>query len=106
MPTPIGGISPPSPARPIVMKPVSSLISCSSVPGFGRFGLAASLLHGGVEGELRRREVGPADERERVLRPVLAVHAAVLPLDRERPLVADPVQRAEERLEVDVAVAG
>ena len=39
-------------------------------------------------------------------RAPVAVHAAVLPFDRERALVADPVQRAEEVLEVDVAVAG
>ena len=38
--------------------------------------------------------------------PRLAVHAGVLPLDRERPGVADLVQRAEELVEVDVAVAG
>src|SRR6478736_5722133 len=63
-------------------------------------------LHRRVEGDIRRREVGAAHERERVLCPPLAVHAGVLPLDRERPLVADPVERPEERLEVDVAVPG
>ena len=52
------------------------------------------------------REVGLPHERERVLRAPLAIHPAVLPLDRQRPGVADPVQRAEELLEVDVAVAG
>ena len=41
-----------------------------------------------------------------VRRAPLAVHAGVLPLDGERPVVADAVQDAEERLEVDVAVAG
>ena len=43
---------------------------------------------------------------ERVRGAPVAVHAGVLPLDRERALVADPVQGAEELLEVDVAVAG
>ena len=64
------------------------------------------LLHRGVERDLRRREVRLADERERVGRAPVAVHAAVLPFDRERALVADPVQSAEELLEIDVAVAG
>ena len=45
----------------------------------------------------RRREVGPAHERQRVRRAPVAVHARVLPLDRERALVADPVERAEQR---------
>src|SRR5262249_52472675 len=63
-------------------------------------------LHRGVERERRRREVGPAHERERVLGAVLAVHPGVLPLDRERPGVADPVECAEELFEVDVAVTG
>ena len=53
-----------------------------------------------------RGEVGPADEASGVRRAPVAVHAGVLPLDRERALVADPVERAEELLEVDVAVAG
>src|SRR3954452_7966806 len=63
-------------------------------------------LEGGVEGAAARREVRRAHERQRVRRAPVAVHARVLPLDRERALVADPVQRAQERLEVDVAVAG
>src|SRR3954469_16557414 len=85
-------MSPPPPARPIVWNPVSSLISTP--------------LHRRVEGDRRRREVGAAHEGERVLRAPLAVHARVLPLDRERARVADPVQRPEEGLEVDVAVPG
>src|SRR6266853_1379323 len=66
----------------------------------------AGLLHRRVERDLRRREVRLAHERERVGRAPGAVHPAVLPFDREWALVADPVQRAEEGLEVDVAVAG
>src|SRR3712207_9569614 len=37
---------------------------------------------------------------------LLALHAGVLPLDRERPLVTGPVERPHELLEVDVAVPG
>ena len=36
---------------------------------------------------------------------MLAVHAAVLPLDAQRALVADVVERDDDLLEVDVAVA-
>jgi hypothetical protein len=36
---------------------------------------------------------------------VLAVHAAVLPLDAQRALVADVVERDDDVLELDVAVA-
>ena len=59
-----------------------------------------------VERDRGRREVAAAHERERILRAPLAVHPGVLPLDRERAFVADPVERAEHPLEVDVAVAG
>src|SRR5918999_2587461 len=56
-----------------------------------------------VERERGWREVQPAGEGQRVLRAVLAVHARVLPLDRQGPRVARAVERADERLEVDVA---
>ena len=62
--------------------------------------------HRSVEREARRGEVRVADEGEGVLGAVLAIHARVLPLDRKRPVVADAVERPEECLEVDVAVAG
>src|SRR2546428_1631761 len=88
MPTPIGGpgLVPPR-AAPCVEKLVLT-------------------LHRRVERDLGRREVDAAHELERLLRAVLAFHAGVLPLDRERARVPDPVQRAHERVEVDVAVAG
>src|SRR3954451_16787343 len=63
-------------------------------------------LEGGVEGDAARREVRRAHEGQRVRRAPVAVHARVLPLDRERALVADAVERADHRLEVHVAVAG
>src|SRR5437868_5933425 len=166
MPTPIGGISPPSAARPIVWKPVSSLMCsllCSTrgqsrdcprgfavaapfewpkpcyprdspvraadpsclfrapfvsdrsqpgdshvtVPGVaGGWGLSGCRLLGGVGADPARRGVRPPHEGARALRAGRAVHATVLPLDRERALVADPIERPEERLEVDVAVPG
>src|SRR5690348_11996504 len=48
-------------------------------------------LHRGVEGDRRGGEVGLSDEGERVPGAVVAVHARVLPLDRQRALVADAV---------------
>src|SRR5689334_19883359 len=63
-------------------------------------------LERGVERHRGGGEVGRAHERERVRGAPVAVHAGVLPLDRERALVADPVQGTEEVLEVDVAVTG
>src|SRR5215212_11118097 len=66
--------------------------------------MSGLLRESGVEGNFRRREVGPPHERERVRRSPVAVHTGVLPLDRERAAVADSVERAEHLLEVDVAV--
>src|SRR5688572_5279048 len=92
MPTPIAWTSSPPAAWPIVVKPTS---------------LTSRLLRErGVERHLRRREVGPSHERERIGRAPIAIHPRVLPLDGERPLVADPVERADHLLEVDVAVTG
>src|SRR5207244_7397818 len=51
-------------------------------------------------------EVRATDEGQRVRSAPVAVHARVLPLDREWARVGDSVQRPEERLEVDVAVTG
>src|SRR5829696_7524194 len=68
--------------------------------------MSGLLRERGVEGDLRRREVRAPHERERVRRAPVAVHAGVLPLDRERAAVADSVERAEHLLEVHVAVAG
>src|SRR5438093_475986 len=84
MPTPIGGAASPPRAAPCVEKLLTP--------------------HRGVERDLRRREVDAAHERECLLCAALALHAGVLPLDRERTGVADPVQRAHDGVEVDVSV--
>ena len=52
------------------------------------------------------REVQTADELLRVRRSVLAVHAGVFPLDRQRPVVAYFVECADDLFKVDSAVAG
>src|SRR5919109_1097514 len=91
MPTPIACTSSPPSAWPIVVKP-TSLIS-------------RLLRERGVERDLGGREVRAAHEGERVRGAPVAVHPRVLPLDRERPLVADPVEGPEHLLEVHVAVA-
>ncbi len=46
----------------------------------------------GVERDARRREVRSADERQGVAGAVLAIHPRVLPLDRERAVVARAVE--------------
>src|SRR5690606_38911072 len=58
-----------------------------------------------VERDLRAREIDRADELARLARAVLAIHAAVFPLDRERAVVADVVERDDDALEIDVAVS-
>src|SRR5262245_21949872 len=63
-------------------------------------------LHSSVERDRRRSEARPANERKRVGRAPIAIHARVLPPDRERSGVADAVERTEQRLEVDVTVSG
>ena len=63
------------------------------------------LLESGVEGYGRGLEVYALDEAERLGGAVLAVHAAVLPLDRERALVVYAVEGADDLLEVDLAAA-
>ena len=63
------------------------------------------LLESGVEGYGRGLEVYALDEAERLGGAVLAVHAAVLPLDRERALVVYTVEGADDLLEVDLAAA-
>src|SRR5712692_6403187 len=63
-------------------------------------------LERGVERDGGWREVDRADEAERLGSAVLTIHPAVLPLDREWALVADTVQGTNDRLELDVAVAG
>jgi hypothetical protein len=62
-------------------------------------------FEGGVERHARRREVEGLAERRGLGGAVDAVHARVLPLDRQRAPVADVVERDDDLLEVDVAAA-
>ena len=48
--------------------------------------------------------VDPLDEFTGLGRPVLALHAAVFPLHRERTAVADMVERANDFFEINAAV--
>src|SRR3712207_5251260 len=61
---------------------------------------------GRVEGGRGRVEGQPAHEGQRLGGAGEPVHAGVLPLDRDRPVVADGVQHPEAGLPRDVAVAG
>src|SRR5690606_18619419 len=60
----------------------------------------------GVEAGLGQLPQQRADVPDRLGGAVQAVHAGVLPLDRDRAVVADRGQRAERVLPRDVAVAG
>src|SRR5262245_13970300 len=84
---------------PMVTKP-------TSLPGPELTASHLSALHLREWKQLGRLEVGTANERERLLRAVLAVHGRVLPLDGERPRVLDPVQRPDQCVEVHVATPG
>src|ERR1700682_4397818 len=66
--------------------------------------IALPLLEGGVEGQVGWGEVGSPHESQRVWRAPVAVHARVLPFDGERTLVHNPVESAQKRLEVHIAV--
>src|SRR5438128_2436105 len=59
----------------------------------------------GIERGARRLEVHRAHELARLLGAGLAVHADVLPLHRQRTIVLDRVQLADDLLEVDPAAA-
>src|SRR5690606_21208442 len=79
---------------------------CRSGGGAARPPSVAPVLgEGRVERRGRWREVEAAAERRRLGGAVDAVHAHVLPLDREWPLVADVVEGDDDLLEVDVAAA-
>src|ERR1700694_2351464 len=93
MPTPMSLIFLPPAAAPMVTKP-----TCFCLP------IALPLLECGVERHVGRGEIGPPHQSQRVRRAPVAAHARVLPFDRERTLVSDSVEGAEERLEVDIAV--
>src|SRR5437899_4914841 len=95
MPTPMSLIFLPPVAAPIVTKP-----TCFCLP------IALLLFECGVERDAGRSEISPAHEGQGVRSTPIAVHAGVLPLDRERTVVPDAVQGSDERFEVDVAMAG
>src|SRR5437762_1199711 len=98
MPTPSVGISrSPALASPIVVNPPRSDI----VVSFPRL----LLLEGRVEGLRRGGEVHLLDEGCRLGRAVRAIHAAIFPFHRERALVADAVERADDCLELHAAPA-
>lgn len=59
----------------------------------------------GVEGDRGRLEVDALGELARLGRAGFPLHAAVLPLDGQGPVVADVVQSADDFLEVDPAPA-
>src|ERR1700722_9502950 len=63
-------------------------------------------LHRGVEGDGRGCELGEPYEAERLRGATLPVHAAVFPLDRQRPAVSDLVERPKELLEAAVSAPG
>src|SRR5260370_34274150 len=96
MPMPISLIFLPPAAAPIVTKPTCFFCLPIRLP----------LLECGVERHVGRSEVGPPHQGQRVRRAPVAVHARVLPFNRERTLVSDSREGAEERFEIHVAMAG
>src|SRR6266446_9276781 len=93
MPTPMSLIFLPPAAAPIVTKPTCFCLL-----------IALPLLECGVERHAGRGEIGPPHQSQRVRCAPVAVHARVLPFDRERGVVTDSVEGADERLEINVAV--
>src|SRR5215218_4916952 len=77
----------------------------STPPAMGRADRASLTRERGVEGGVRRPEVHPLHERARLARARLAVHADVLPLDRQRSVVACRVEMPDDLLELDLASA-
>src|SRR5580765_983708 len=55
-----------------------------------------------VERHVARREVRRLDVRARLTSAELAVHADVLPLDGQRPVVPHAIERADHFLELDL----
>src|SRR2546429_9065832 len=130
MPTPISEMRAPAVAAPMVTNP-----TCLSLPlptprdprisrgprvrggggppgpesgdddTFVFFPIGLTLLELRHGQQLRRLEVRPFHEPDRFRGAGLAVHTRVLPLDRDRSRVADPGERPEHRVEVDVAAA-
>src|SRR5216683_6983543 len=94
MPTPMSLIFLPPAAAPMVTKPTCFCLL-----------IALPLLECGVERDAGRSEIGSAHKSQRVRRTPIAVHARVFPFDRQRAVVSDSVQGADQRFEVHVAVA-
>src|SRR5262249_51416010 len=63
-------------------------------------------LERGVEGAARRGEIDFAAGLRGGARAVLPIHARVLPLHRQGALIPNVVERADQLLKVDLAVAG
>src|SRR5216684_4846344 len=94
MPMPMSLIFLPPEAAPMVTKPTCF---CLLIP--------LPLLERGVERDAGGSEVGPANQCQCVGRTPVSVYARVLPFDRQRAVVSDSVQGADQRFEVNVAVA-
>src|SRR5439155_1415661 len=58
-----------------------------------------------IKRDRTRFEIDLLHKRARFGRAVLAVHSRIFPLDAQRALIADVVQRDDDLFEVDVAVA-
>src|SRR5690606_31311175 len=93
------GVAPPGQLRQITPRP--SPLTSGARPRDG-----SVLPERGVEGRLGHAPEEAADEADRLRRAAQAVHAGVLPLDRDRALVADRAEGTERVLPRNVAVAG
>ena len=62
-------------------------------------------IEGSVKGDFAGWEIHAANESCRFFRAVDAIHANVFPFDRERTFVSDIVERDDDVLEFDVAMA-
>src|SRR5256885_3146215 len=66
-------------------------------------GHLALLLKRRIERHAAGLKVQPLHKRARFLRPVLAIHPGVFPLDAQRPLVPHAIESPNERLPPDVS---
>src|SRR5260370_18879698 len=94
MPTPMSLIFLPPEAAPMVTKPTCFCLL-----------IVLPLLERGVERDAGGSEVGAANHGQRVGCAPVSVHARVFPFDRQRAVVPDSVQGADQRFEVHVAMA-
>src|SRR5438876_9002591 len=78
------------------------------MPSFHAFSMRRqpSLLEHLIVRRRRLVKVEPFDEPTGILSAVIALHTGVLPVDRQRPFVADVIQGANDRLPVEPTVAG